>query len=272
MDIIDGHAHACGSYYDASAIKAYMEQHHFDKVVLCCGEPGSQKNYGYPMISSVIKDNKLGFWFNKLICKVASLHKLSAYIDEQNSYVYQLAVSLPNQVINAYWINPNEDNCIEKMQAFYEKNSFKLIKMHQCWTKFDIKCENCHLIFKWAQKYRMPVFIHLLSQEQVASFADMANSYSETKFIVAHMIGADYMNDKLKNENVYFDLSAPQLYSFDTLKKALAAYGAERIILGSDTPYGKNNIEINLNRLKQCNLSSEEIAAIAGSNMKELLK
>lgn len=71
---------------------------------------------------------------------------------------------------------------------------------------------------------------------------------------------------------VYFDLSAPQLYSLRILKNALNTYGANRLTLGSDTPYGKNNIQLNIDRLRKLNLSDKDIKAITGGNIVELLK
>lgn len=270
--IVDGHAHACGSYCGANKISDYMEKYNIDKVVLCGGEPDSTKDYVYPMVSKIFTSEKLGYFFNKIICKLSTLYKLSEHIDQQNYFVYEISRELPDKVVNVYWVNPIEENCVEKMQEFYDKYGFKLIKMHQCWTRFYIDCENCHQIFQWAKTYEIPIFIHLLSQEQVELFIHMANRYLDTCFVVAHMIGAEYMSTKLANEHVYFDLSAPQLYSLKILSSALKAYGAKRLLLGSDTPYGKNNIETIICRLNQLNLSNEEIGCITGKNIFELLR
>lgn len=49
--IIDGHAHACGEFLTCNSVEAYLAKHKIDKVILCGGEPGSSKNYGYPMLS-----------------------------------------------------------------------------------------------------------------------------------------------------------------------------------------------------------------------------
>lgn len=269
--VIDGHAHACGAYHDADSITVYMDAHTIDKVVLCGGEPNSVKDYGYPMLSNVFRSERLGYFFNKIICSVARRHKLSEYIDEQNNYVYELHAALPTSVYNAYWINPNEENCMEKLQQFYDEKGFSLIKMHQCWTKFDFECRSCHDILKWAGEHRMPVFIHLLSHQQANSFVRMANIYSDTYFIVAHMLGAMCMANQLTNRQVFWDLSAPQLYSVRILKAALKAYGVKRLILGSDTPYGKNNIQLNMLRLSKLNLTNEELNDITGNTISKLL-
>lgn len=53
--IIDGHAHACGTYYSVGSIIKYLDLYGIDVVVLCAGEPESKRNYSYPMVSDTFK-------------------------------------------------------------------------------------------------------------------------------------------------------------------------------------------------------------------------
>ena len=269
--IIDGHAHACGVYLTESSIKQYLSENGIDMVVLSGGEPKSSKNYAYPMLSNIFKGEKLSYFFNKIICKVTRLNNMAEHIEEQNEIVANLAKKCPDMIINTYWINPNDRNCLEKLKTNYSKYHFKILKLHQCWMDFDINSESCNEIFTWAQDNNIPVFIHFISHEQVVLFADIANHFSNTKFIVAHMIGADYLSNVLQYKNVYFDLSAPQLYSMDILKRAISNFGVDRLILGSDTPYGTNNINRVLARLRKLSLSNQDIDLISGENIKKLL-
>lgn len=111
----------------------------------------------------------------------------------------------------------------------------------------------------------------MISHEQVEKFTNIANRFMNTVFIIAHMIGSDWMRGKLENKNIFFDLSAPQLYSVDIMKKTIDVYGAEKLLLGSDTPYGNHNIGKVIQRLKQLKLSEDNIALICGENIKNLL-
>ncbi len=240
-------------------------------VILTGGEPYSDNNYNYPMFSNLFKGEGLAFFFNKIICMLAELKKLPAHIDEQNEFTCTLSKAMPDQVLNTYWANPLENNCLEKIKIFYQNNGFKMIKLHQCWTKFDVTSETCQQIFEWSNENKIPVFIHLISREQVKKFAYVANNFPETVFIVAHMIGSKSMRARLKNKNIFFDLSAPQLYSVEILKKAIKAYGTDRLLLGSDNPYGNNNVEKILKRLKKLQLSEQDLRLICGENIKKLL-
>lgn len=73
------------------------------------------------------------------------------------------------------------------------------------------------------------------------------------------MIRITSMSEKLKNPNVYFDLSAPQLHSQLTLEGAIHKIGYKKLVLGSDSPYGIDNIERTLKRLRKLLLTENLI-------------
>lgn len=269
--VIDGHAHACGVYSDVNSIERYLEAKGVDMVVLCAGEPNSDKNYTYPMFSKIFKGEKFAYVFNRIIRTIVKIKHASDYIDEQNKKVSELQQKIPDKIINAYWVNPLEVNCIDKMERFYSTNGFKIIKLHQCWTPFDISSLESNNIIKWATKKNIPIFIHLFSDEQVSRFIEVANKCTNTIFIVGHMIGVASMSEKLEKQNVYFDLSAPQLYSELTLKRAINKIGYEKLILGSDSPYGTDNIEKTLKRLRKLLLTESQIKCICGENLIRIL-
>lgn len=65
--IIDGHAHACGIYSNGNSIIKYLDLHGIDMIVLCAGEPESNKNYDYPMLSDTFKSAFKALGSTKLI-------------------------------------------------------------------------------------------------------------------------------------------------------------------------------------------------------------
>lgn len=147
-----------------------------------------------------------------------------------------------------------------------------MIKLHQCWNKFDIDDHNSIEVIKWETERIMPIFIHLLSENQVLKFVEITNVFKDTIFIVAHMIGFEIISRNTKNANVYYDLSSPQVYPTKIINKALISVGSTKLILGSDTPYGVDNIEKIKNRLKQQLLSSKDLDNIMGGNIAKLLR
>ncbi|GAA0741214.1 amidohydrolase family protein [Clostridium oceanicum] len=269
--IIDGHAHACGTYLNGKSIIGYLDSHGIDKVLLCAGEPESDKNYSYPMLSDTFKSTNLGYFFNKIICFATKMSGVANHIDEQNRFVYNLSMQYPERILNAYWVNPQDEDCLEKLNEFYKLYNFRIIKMHQCWNRFDICDEKSIDIIKWATEKNMPIFIHLLSEKQVFQFIKVANKFNNTTFIVAHMIGFEKINKNTKNSNIYYDLSAPQLYPMRIIKKAINEVSSTKLILGSDTPYGIDNINRIQKRLKQLSLPEKDLDNIMGNNLSNLL-
>jgi len=253
--MIDGHAHSCGSLMTADGIRTYLERNHIERIILCGGEAGSKHNYRYPLLSDVIKEDRVDRFVNGMIATAIRIAGFANHFDEENERVWQLRQELPEQVWNAYWANPLEEDCLDKMEQFYREKGFVMVKLHQCWTDFDIDSEVAGRIFAWAGEKNLPVFIHLKNYKQAMAFAKAANKYRSTKFVVAHLLWSGAMAAVLTEKNVWFDLSSPQLYSLSTLQFALEHYGVGRLILGSDMPYGTRNTQLILKRMDQLEIS-----------------
>lgn len=270
--MIDAHAHACGSYLDCESIANRLEKFHADAVVLCGGEPQSRICYPHPLLSAVWKNEKLAFGFNRFIERAVKKKRLADSLDEQNAAVCALAKLMPNRVFPVYWADPAEQNAAEKLERFYLSHKFYMLKLHQCYNSFDIASPVCEQLITWAENHAVPIFIHLKRAEQVYAFTQVANRHSKAVFIVAHLIGCDIISRHLKSDNVYFDLSSPQLYSYRMLRRTFERYGASRLIFGTDFPYGLLNDKIILSRLRRLRADPTALSLITEENIKRLLK
>ncbi|GEM_PF-6745642 len=269
--MIDGHAHACGRLLTAEGINTYLNDNNLEAVVLCGGEPGSKRNYPYPMLSEIVAEERARFFINSMITRVIGLNGFAEHFDEENLHIWNLSRELPGRIFPAYWANPLETDCIEKMQAFFCSYPFAMIKLHQCWTAFDADSEVCTKLFQWAGDQGLPVFIHLSDSDQALRLVKMANRFRDTSIITAHMLWADEIIAGLEYQNVWFDLSSPQLYTTRTVQQVLADCGPKHLILGSDTPYGTHNIPLVLKRLGQFALTEEQLDQITKKNLAQLL-
>jgi predicted TIM-barrel fold metal-dependent hydrolase len=269
--IIDGHAHACGYYHNAQSAIYYLKEHQIGKVILCPGEPNSLKDYKLPMFSNLFHSSNLGYAFNRIISFLVNIKGIAKHIDEQNMVVGNMAKQYPQEIIQAYWVNPLDDCYFEKMEMNFKIFNFRMVKLHQCWHKFDVLSENFVKTIQWATNKKLPIFIHLFSKEQSIRFAKLTNEFSNTTFIIAHMIGFEEITAKSINANVYFDISIPQLIFKKRIENAIKIVGSNRLILGSDAPYGIDNIKINLNLLNTLSISEQEKQNIVGNNIAGLL-
>lgn len=85
------------------------------------------------------------------------------------------------------------------------------------------------------------------------------------------MIGREEFNKENVGSNIYFDISCPELHFIEMLRRAYELVGANRILLGSDTPYGKHNIAKAIRKIEKLGVTQEEKAAICGLNILRLI-
>lgn len=269
MIIIDGHAHACGMLLNTNSVIDYMKKNNIYKIILSAGEPNSKKTYKLPYLAKIFKSSRLIYSNNLLTEIMISVSKMNRYLDQGNEKVALMAEECPEYILNTYWINPLEVNCLQKMEDFLKKHSFYMLKMHQCWTKFDM--DNIRFIVEWAEKNKAPIFIHLKSKDQVKKFIKLTKEYPEVTFILAHLIGIEEFDNTI-GKNVYFDISCPLLHSIKMLKRAYDNFGAERILLGSDSPYGADNINLAISQLREIGMNDKEIELVSSKNIQRILE
>lgn len=270
MKIIDGHAHACGMLLNTDDVIRYLQDNDIDRIILTAGEPNSNKVYNLPNLAKIFKNSSLIYFNNKLTSFIIKVSKMYNHIDEGNDKVALMAEEFPEYIMNTYWINPQENDCIKKMEEFRLKHSFYMLKLHQCWTKFDMMDENIIHIIKWAEKNRIPIFIHLKSKDQVKKFIILTKKYPEVTFILAHLIGIEEFDNSIGN-NVYFDMSCPLLHSVKMLKTVRDNFGSERILLGSDSPYGTDNIKLAISQMREVGMTENEIELVCSKNIETIL-
>jgi predicted TIM-barrel fold metal-dependent hydrolase len=102
-----------------------------------------------------------------------------------------------------------------------------------------------------AGELRMPVNLHVTDPDSrpyvgrietpLADFVRLAHAFPQTTFILAHWGGMLPLVDSTASPralpNVYYDTAAsPLLYDGGVWSRAMAAFGAERVLFGSDFP------------------------------------
>ena len=271
--IIDAHAHASGDFLYAKNIIDIIDKNDVSKVILVPGELGSSKNYSLPDLASRFPTRDVAIFINLIIKVVIRISGKAKQIDTGNEYVYALAKEFPNRIIQFYWIRLSSPTTMENLERDFERYQFKGIKMHQCWESFSVGSDVFHRVSEWATSKQLPIFVHLSSKKEATQLSQYIKAHRNTIFIIGHLIGLErYIEAELNSENIFFEISTPDLISKQRLMKAIRYFGAERVVLGSDTPYGRDNLERNIDRVKNLDISDEEKLLILGGNMKRLLE
>jgi hypothetical protein len=272
--IIDGHAHASGEFLKPDGIENVLNATKTDKVVLVPGEMNRIKDMSFPNLTKIFpKRNVVKFWnlLTKLV--VMKITKINKQFGKINEYVYELTQKLPDRVIQFYLITDINQDIYQELEKKYADWKFKGIKIHQCWYKISINSKIFYNTANWAEKNDLPIFIHLGSDREVKKMIEYKRSHPKLKIIIGHLFGLElFIKSKTKFENLFFDISTYQVTSNYRVLKAIEYFGVDKILLGSDTPYGKDNLKKNIVRLEKLPLNRGEKNNILGMNLKELLK
>ena len=271
--IIDGHAHACGPFLKGEEIVKTLAETRVDKVVLVPGELDSLRTYGLPDLAERFPKRDVVRLTNALTKVMISLTGKAADIPEGNQRVYALAQVYPEQIIQFYWVLLQKPDAVQEMKERFAEWKFKGIKLHQCWDAFHIGSKPFVQVAEFAAEMDLPIFIHAGNYKEVAALIDHSERHPATKFIVGHLFGLElYLQSKSKFENLFFEISNTYLVSTCSVNKAIDCFGAHKIILGSDTPYGRNSLQLNIDRVKMLPISEEAKEMILGKNMQMLLQ
>jgi uncharacterized protein len=270
--IIDGHAHACGEFLHAENVVRILDANRVDKIVLVPGEMNSEKGYSLPELARTFPSRDVVSWTNALTKLAISLTGAARHIGDGNHYVHSFVQAYPDRIIQFYWVMLHRPDILQEIEAHYNAWRFQGIKFHQCWETFTVRSALFEAVADFATRHHLPIFIHVGSKQEVVALIDFIRQHPQTRIIVGHLFGLElYIQSGLSFENVYFEISSPQLISLQRLNKALRHFGAQKIVLGSDTPYGKDNLRLNLERVKALPISDEEKDLILGRNLHNLL-
>jgi len=272
MLIIDGHAHLGGEYKDLPAVLSTLDHLGIDQVILCPSDSTRDKSMPVPDLASKFPDIELNFLVNKLIRSTTSARQQQKYIDEGNSTVYSISELSEGRIIQFFWANPLKTGIMDEIEIKYKIWKFRGIKLHQACHPFKIISTQFGNLIEFAVSQNIPVFIHLYSKKDILDFITVSAEY-KTPFIVGHLIGLElFIQHKNKiGDNIYFDISCPALVSTLRIQKAIKEFGAGRIVMGSDAPYGVNNAGEIISRIKSLNLKDNEYEMILGNNIRSIL-
>jgi len=271
--IIDGHSHACGRYLTAESIIKTLDENGVDKVVLVPGELNSTSEYSLPNIASIFPQKNVVKITNNLTKLIMKLTGKVKDIPAGNEYLYDLKTKANNRIVQFLWATTGIENITEYLNKKYNNWAFHGVKMHQCWEKFSIDSNFFTEVARWTEKQDLPLFIHLYSDNDVLKLIEYKREHPKLKLIVAHLFGLElFIKEFHKDENLYFDTSPLQLISDFRLQKAIHYVGIEKVLMGTDTPYGaKDNLRKSIDRIKKLEISKEDKELILGINMKRLL-
>jgi predicted TIM-barrel fold metal-dependent hydrolase len=270
--VIDAHAHSAGEFYRADEIVRILDGLGVGQVILCPGPVNEPKKWPVPALARVFKKRGLGLPGNRLLRLTAGYVRRRFSFWASNAYVADLAQRHPGRIIQACWVDPEDAEVMRELAARHDEWKFKAIKLHQCYQRFRSDSPGMHELARFAGERALPVFIHLYARRDAVDLLKLAAVHRETTFVVAHLLGLEVFAaaDHTLVNNVYFDISPPNLCPLRLVGRALEIFGADRILLGSDTPYGKDNLKKSVERVRGLDIPGEAKSLILGGNARRV--
>jgi predicted TIM-barrel fold metal-dependent hydrolase len=270
--IVDGHAHSAGEFYRGEDVVRTLNGLGVDQVILCPGPVNEPKKWPVPALARVFRKRGLGLPGNRLLRLAAGYVRRGFSFAESNAYVASLARQFPGRIIQACWVDPGDAEAMRALPGRHDEWMFKAIKLHQCFQRFRSDSPGMHELARFAGGRGLPIFIHLYAGRDARDLLELAAAHPGTAFVVAHLLGFEVFAraDRALVDNIYFDISPPNLCPLRLVERAFEVFGSERLLLGSDTPYGKDNLKRSVERVLRLAIPASDKALVLGGNARRL--
>jgi len=176
-------------------------------------------------------------------------------------------------------VHPFADNAVQEIERLYSIG-IKGIKFHTGHQCFSIEDKRCIPVFEKIGELKMITVIHCgismkspLNQVFPENVSRVIKHFKGAPFICAHMGGVYFPDEQLKIlKELPVMVDTALMYERSTaenLSALVSELGAERVLFGSDLPWGHQKEAINL--ITNAGLTKEEQSAILYKNACRLL-
>jgi len=194
-----------------------------------------------------------------------------------NEVTLDAVETYPRRIFGLVWVNPYEgEKAVSEVKKYIEDFGFKGIKLHPLLDAFLPDQDVVYPIMDLARKYDVPVLFHCGHPPWSLPwhFGNLADVYPDVKIILGHMGHGHivYINGAIevakKHENIYLETSGMPMHA--KIKEAVEIVGVDRVLYGSDMPFGHPAFEIE--KVRVSGLSEDELELVLGKNALRLFK
>jgi len=146
----------------------------------------------------------------------------------------------PDRFIGFQTLNPKDNpDVLKQFEQGINEHGMKGVKVHSWFHDYNPG----KLLMEIAGRCRelgLPILLHMGGRPDTSNVQVLLDAFPDLKLILAHL-GIPFFQrswEQAKNyPNVYMDISGPYL-SAGLVRKAVKAVGPDKIIYGTDAPYG----------------------------------
>ena len=248
----------------AEELIAVMDKNNITKA-FCCPNPSVAQFYSLSndYIAAMIKkypDRISGF------CRVDPRLILTPTSEESNPSTWQkIMENPPKQKIEKSWVIKEIIRCIEDL-------NFSGIKLHPAVEQFAPENPLFDPMYELLIELRVPVQIHC---DKIYHFTSspqrilkLAKRFPKLRICAIHTYSGDTIDFLSEAENVYLEIS--EIAKGRLIKEALNLFGEDRVIFGSDYPFGDPDVILAI--LKALKLSDWTMEKILSENVINFLE
>jgi len=185
-------------------------------------------------------------------------HSVALPIEPYGNTVELLSLAKEEKgVIPFASVDPNDPNRTEKLRK-YVASGCRGLKLHPIIQDFHPSSTECMETVEEFSQYDLPVFFHsgqtayYLPESESETYGRPENyvktiaAFPKVKFILGHMAmfqAAIAIEIAEKHSNIYFDTSFQPI---GMVKKAIERVGEDRIMFGTDWPFGRQRFEFEI--------------------------
>jgi len=194
-----------------------------------------------------------------------------------NELTLKAVKKYPERLIGFIWINPHQgEKALKQIDQAIVKWGFKGIKMHPLLDSYLPDQDVVHPVMERARKYRIPVLFHCGHPPWSLPwhFSSLADRFPDVTVILGHMGHGHivYINGAIdvakKHDNIYLETSGMPMHS--KIKEAVKVLGADRVLYGSDMPFGHPAYEIL--KVRVSGISEEDLRLVLRENILRMLR
>ncbi len=198
---------------------------------------------------------------------------ITVYNREGNNFILAAVHAFPGRLIGFATANPwYGDPAVTELRRAFDAG-LRGLTFNTALQGYFIHDELVHPLIQVAAEYQAPVYFHTATPIFALPFqlAELARCFPEVNFIMGHLGAADFWTDVVpaasQSANIYLETSLRS--GVATIRNAVQAVGAGRVLFGSSAP--ESEPEIELAKLRLVELLPEQERLVLGENMLRLL-
>lgn len=194
-----------------------------------------------------------------------------------NRITLEAVQKYPDKLVGLVWANPHRgEKALQEIDSAIKEWGFKGIKMHPLLDAYLPDQDIVHPIMELAKKHKVPVLFHCGHPPWSLPwhFSNLADVYPDVPMILGHMGHGHivYINGAIdvaaRHDNIVLETSGMPMHT--KIREASDKLGVDRVIYGSDSPFGHPAFEIP--KVKISGLSNQQLSLILGDNAAQIFR